>query len=181
MKKSCSSINRLTIVAAMLTCFLVPAATRAQSITRLSQSANHVNENEKAISALKRLQDQVIVYRSFGEFEENGRLARVPLQTFEMELRDVTLELQPIISVMPPSKLRNEIVNTLASYRDGLFWWRKIDQPRVVSVSALTSTKPLLTLSDAYFRETIPYTVVVNWRQANKFLKQAKDLIEAKQ
>jgi len=177
MKKSCSSINRLAIVAAMLTCFLVPAATRAQSITRLSQSANRVNENEKAISALKRLQDQVIVYRSFGEFEENGRLARVPLQTFEMELRDVTLELQPIISVMPPSKLRNEIVNALASYRDGLFWWRKIDQPRVVHVSALRYDEPNRNPADQALLSNIPYTVAIHWRQAHVYLTQAEKLL----
>jgi len=177
MKKSFPLINRLAIVAAMLTLFLVPAATRAQSITRLSQTAKRVNENEKAISALKRLQDQVIVYRSFGEFEENGRLARVPLQTFEMELRDVTLELQPIISEMPPSKLRNEIVNALASYRDGLFWWQKIDQPHVVHVSALRYDEQNRTPSDLAFLSNVPYTVAINWRQAQAYLIEAERLL----
>jgi len=164
----------------MLACFLIPTATRAQSIARLNPTTSISGPsdlNVQAIAALRRLENQVIVYRSLGEFEENGRLARVPLQTFEKELRDVTLELQPLVAAMPASKLRNEIVNSLASYRDGLFWWRKIDQPRVVHVSALRYGEPNRNPADQVLLSNTPYTVAINWRQAHAYLTQAEKLL----
>jgi len=179
MKKFFPAINRLAVVIAVLVCFLIPTATRAQSIARLNPTTSISGAsdlNVRAIAALRRLENQVIVYRSLGEFEENGRLARVPLQTFAKELRDVTLELQPIVAAMPPSKLRNEIVNSLASYRDGFFWWRKIDQPRVVHVSALRydeNRNP----ADQVLLSNTPYTVAINWRQAHAYLAQAEELL----
>jgi len=180
MKKFFPSINRLTVVAAILTCFLISTATRAQSIARLNHTTSSASASdgskENAIAALRRLENQVIVYRSLGEFEENGRLARVPLQTFEKELRDVTLEVQPIVAEMPPGKLRNEIVNALASYRDGLFWWRKIDQPRVVHVSALNYDEPNRSPADQALLSNIPYTIAIHWRQAHAYLTQAEKL-----
>jgi hypothetical protein len=42
---------------------------------------------------LKRLETNVMVYRSLGQFEASGRLARVTLQTFETELAEVNNEL----------------------------------------------------------------------------------------
>jgi hypothetical protein len=153
--------------------------TQAQSLTRLDQRAKADHQaNTKAVDALKRLHNQVIVYRSLGEFEESGRLARVPLQTFENELRDVTLELQPIVSQMPRSKLRNEIVNALASYRDGLFWWRKVDRPRVVNISALRYEEPNRMPADQALLANIPYTVAIHWRQAAQYLGRAENLID---
>jgi hypothetical protein len=181
MKNSSPSISRLAVVTAMLACFLMPAAARAQSIARLNQTTKFSNVSDdkhaKAVAALRRLGNQVIVYRSLGEFEENGRLARVSLQTFEKELRDVTLEVQPIVAEMPPSKLRNEIMNALASYRDGLFWWRKIDQPRVVNVSALRYDEPNRNPANQVLLSNTPYTVVINWRQAHAYLTQAEKLL----
>src|SRR6266511_481050 len=40
----------------------------------------------RAILLLKRLDDDVIVYRSLGEFEESGKLARVSFDAFKTEL-----------------------------------------------------------------------------------------------
>ncbi len=119
----------------------------------------------------------MIVYRSLAEFEESGRLAHVSLQTFESELQDVTMELEPIVARMPESKLRIEITNALASYRDGAFWWRKIDRPRVVHVSALSYDELNRTPSDAAFLSNIPYTVAIHWRQAHAYLTQAEMLV----
>jgi hypothetical protein len=78
---------------------------------------------------------------------------------------------------MPPSKLRNEILNSLASYRDGLFWWRKIDQPRVVHVSALRYDEPNRNPADQVLLSSTPYTVAINWRQAHAYLTQAEKLL----
>ena len=130
--------------------------------------------NARAIAALSRLDRDVIVYRSLGEFEESGKLARVSVQTFERDLVDVTRELQPLLERMAASKSKTQITNALDSYRDGLFWWRQIDRPRVVDVSALRYTDSNRTPADAAFLASVPYTVAIHWRQALKYLRQAE-------
>src|SRR5436190_5795189 len=165
---------RLSLALSSLSVLLISTAAYSQSLAKPNRSTSETSArdvNAKAIAALRRLDEDVIVYRSLADFEDGHKLARVSLRTFEHELTEVSAEVQPWLNEMPDGKLKLQLTNALDSFRDGVFWWRKIDQPRVISVSALASTKPLLTLSDAYFRETIPYTVVVNWRQANKFLK----------
>ena len=173
-------MNRLTLAATIVSCIFIPASARAQSArlhhaTRVVASSDEMNT--KAIAALKRLENQVIVYRSLGEFEAGSRLAHVPLQKFEQELFEVTTELQPIVASMPASKLRNEIINALASYRDGAFWWRKIDNPRVVHVSALSYGESNRMPSDEAFLSSIPYTVAIHWRQAARYLDRAEALV----
>jgi len=179
MKKILLATKRQTRFLAILILLLVPAAISAQTLARLNQTTTPAKSNDdaRAIAMLKRLEDQVIVYRSMTEWEDAHRLARVPLPTFERELRNVTLELQPVVSGMPAGKFRDEITNALASYRDGLFWWRKIDQPRVVTVSALAYEKRDATPADVAFASTIPYTVAIHWRQAARYLAQAEDAL----
>src|SRR5260370_20768224 len=57
----------------------------------------------RALVALKRLDRDVLVYRSLGEFEESSKLARVPFETFRNDLREVTAEVDPLLSRLPPS------------------------------------------------------------------------------
>lgn len=174
-------MNSLTLAATTLACILVPASARAQSVARLHHSTGAVPSsdemNTRAIAALKSLEKQVIVYRSLRDFEESGRLAHVPLGTFEQKLLDVTAELQPIVARMPEGKLRNELTNALASYRDGAFWWRKIDRLRVIHVSALSYAESNRTPSDEAFLSSIPYTVAIHWRQAASYLDRAEALV----
>jgi hypothetical protein len=157
-----------------------------QSLTRLEKSPNLVAETEtrndrvhsvRALALLKRLNDDVIVYRSLGDFEANGKLAVVSFVTFANDLQIVTNEVEPMLSRMPQGRLRTAITNALDSYRDGAFWWQKIDQPRVVHVSALT---PIGTRSssDSAFLTSVPYTVAIHWRQANGYLKRAEELMD---
>lgn len=131
----------------------------------------------RTIAALRRLDDDVLVYRSLGDFEANGRLARVSFAAFQNDLQEVTAEVEPVLSRLSPGKLKSEISNALASYQDGAFWWQKIDQPRVVHVSALTATEFNRTPSDTAFLSTVPYTVAIHWRQASKYLKHAEELM----
>ncbi len=176
-------MNRLSL--ALLILSFGSAVALGQSVARLDKSANLVPDNEtrdervlaaRAINALKLLDSEIIVYRSLGDFEDQGRLARVPFAQFANDLQAVTSEVEPMLSRMPQSRLKTEITNALYSYRDGAFWWEKIDQPRVVHVSALTSTETR-TSSDSAFLATVPYTVAIHWRQANRCLKRAEELI----
>lgn len=157
--------------------FAALAATNspAQSLARPNQPANfdQFRNEARAIAALKRLEISVIVYRSLGDFEADGRLARVPFQKFETELAEVNNELASLLAQVADGKFRTEVINSFASYRDGVFWWRQIEQPRVVHVSALASDANRAT-SDTTYLLTIPYTVAIHWRQAQKYLNQAE-------
>jgi len=152
---------------------------RAQSVGRVHPSTSEMangDANTKAIAALKRLDQDVIVYRSLADFQENGKLARVSLQTFQEELSEVNREVQPVIARMAASKLKIKLTNALDAFRDGAYWWRQVDQPRVVNVSALASSDIPRSSADAAFLESAPYTVAINWRQAHAYLTQAEIL-----
>ena len=175
-------------LALLTSLFFAPAAAYAQSVARVKQIATPQTGIEtkltdemvlvaRSMVALKRLEKDVLVYRSLGEFEANGKLAKVSYQAFKNDLTEVTAEVEPLLSRLPQSKLKAELGNALASYRDGEFWWQKIDRPRVVNVSALTSTRYSSAASDDAFVNTIPYTVTIHWRQANRYLRRAEQLV----
>ena len=173
----------------LLVLFLGSAAAYGQSVARLelpsaaatsTKSITEVSDERiltaRAIAALKRLEGDVLIYRSLGDFEENGKLASVPFDTFEnfkKDLQEVTAQVEPVLARLPESRLKIQIANALESYRDGSFWWQKIDQPRVVHVSALRA-ETTSTSSDAAFSSTVPYTVAIHWRQAHRYLSQAE-------
>jgi len=126
----------------------------------------------RAIFLLKRLDADVIVYRSLGEFEENRKLAHVSFDAFKIDLNEVSAEVSAITLRLPDSPLKAEIRNALASYRDGAFWWQKVYQPRVINVSSLTADQTRTT-PDAFLAANAPYTVAIHWRQAHKYLELA--------
>ena len=177
-------MNRFSL--ALLILLVVTVAAHGQSVARAKQSPTVVAAVEtsddqalaaSAITALKRLDEDVLVYRSLGDFEANGKLARVSFEAFQNDLQEVTAEVERTLSRLPQSKLKIEITNALDSYRDGAFWWQKIYQPRVVHVSALAATEFNRTPSDTAFLSTVPYTVAIHWRQAGKYLKRAEELM----
>jgi hypothetical protein len=132
---------------------------------------------ERSMYALKRLEKDVLVYRSVGDFEANGKLARVSYQDFRNNLKEVTTEVELMLSRLPQSKLKIELGNALASYREGEFWWQQINQPRLANVSALAGTASTGPSSDTARPSTVPYTVAVHWRQANRYLRRARQLM----
>jgi hypothetical protein len=180
------NLSSLALITAL---FLIPTAARGQTFARvnLSEAESRVNElrtedkdqivTARAIAALRRLDRDVLVYRSLGDFEESGKLARVSFEAFRNDLGEVTAEVEPLLSRLPPSRLKTEIRNALDSYRDGAFWWQKIDQPRVVHVSALAFSESTRTSSDTALLANAPYTVAIHWRQAEKYLKRAEGMM----
>jgi len=169
--------------------FLIPTTARGQTVARvnLSEAESRIAElrtedNDqmlaaRAIAALKRLDRDVLVYRSLGDFEESGKLARVSCDAFKNDLHAVTADVEPLLARLPQSRLKTEIRNALDSYRDGAFWWQKIDQPRVVHVSALAFSEHTRTPSDTALLANAPYTVAIHWRQADKYLKRAEGMM----
>ena len=168
---------RLSLALSTLGLLLVSTAAHGQSLGNLKRSNESNDPNTKAIAALKRLDEDVIVYRSLGDFEDGHKLARVPLRTFEQELQLVNAELQPLLDEMPAGKLKLQLTNALDAFRDGVFWWRQIDQPRVVSVSALAAARETRSPADVAFASGMPYTVAIHWRQAHTYLTQSEKLL----
>ena len=171
---------------ALLIFFLINVATYAQSVSRAKvrtvESTTQISTADdrifaaRAIAALRRLQDDVITYRSLGDFEAGGKLARVPLETFQSHLRETTTEVESMLNCITNDRLKIELSNALASYRDGACWWETIYQPRVVHVSALNYNQTNRPPADAALLATVPYTVAIHWRQAARFLKRAEAL-----
>jgi hypothetical protein len=183
-----SRLMKRSSLALLTSLFFTPAAAYAQSVARVKQLStpeariktevpDEMVLAARSIGALKRLDKDVLVYRSLGDFEANGKLARVSYQAFRNDLNEVSAEVEPMLARLPQGKLKTELGNALASYRDGDFWWQKIDRPRVVNVSALTSNRNSLTPSDTAFADTVPYTVTIHWRQASRYLRRAEQLM----
>lgn len=131
----------------------------------------------RAVAALEQLKADVIAYQSYDEFESDGRLARVPIETFSDKLNQVTAEVESILSQLSDSKLKNHLSNSLYSYRDGAFWWAKIDQKKVVTAANLRLGFTTTTRAESFFMSTVPYTVAIHWRQANTYLLRAQQLL----
>ena len=175
-------------LALLTSLFFAPLAASAQSVARVKQIStpqpgieNTVTDEmtaaARSIVALKRLEKDVLIYRSLGDFEGNGKLARVSYQAFRNDLNEVATEVEAQLARLPESKLKAELGNALASYRDGEFWWQKVDQPRVVNVSALAATRDSRAPSDTALLSTVPYTVAIHWRQAGRYLRSAERLV----
>lgn len=138
----------------------------------ISDASLNQDNAARAIFLLKRLDDDVIVYRSLGAFEESGKLARVSFEAFQRDLIEVTSELPVIASQLRPGRLRTDIFNALASYRDGAFYWQQVYRPRVIQVTSFRegqNSSP----AENFFQAQSAYTVAIYWRQANKFLQRA--------
>ena len=171
---------------ALLIFFFITVTTYGQSVSRAKvrtvESTTEISSADdrvftrRAIAALRRLEDDVITYRSLGDFEVGGKLARVPLDTFQSHLQEATAEVESMLGCITNDRLKMELSNALASYRDGAFWWERIYQPRVVHVSALNSNQTNRAPADAALLATVPYTVAIHWRQAAKYLKRAEQL-----
>jgi hypothetical protein len=145
---------------------------------QLSRPLTSATDNDRviaarAITALSRLDSDVIVYRSLGEFEKGGQLASVSLGTFRAHLREATDEVESVLPRLNDARLKTAISNALASYRDGAYWWEKIYQPRVIHVSGFRSNDNDVTPSDSFFRANLPYTVAIHWRQAIKQIHES--------
>ena len=161
-------LTLLFIILAAFTC------AQAQRTTPLGSA----NDNDRvaavrAIAALSQLDNDVIVYRSLGEFEAGRKLASVSLATFQTHLRAATAEIESILPRLTDARLKTSISNALASYRDGAYWWEKIYQPRVIHVSEFRANDNDVTPSASFFHANLPSTVAIHWRQANKHLQRA--------
>jgi hypothetical protein len=133
----------------------------------------------RAIEALKELREDVIIYRSQGEFEEGRSLARVSFENFTEHLQRVAPLVKHILYRLPENRLKLEIRNALLSYLDGGFWWSKVYSPAVINVAGGRFASRERTLLDKAYFSTDLYTVAINWRQGSQHLKRAEAMLDA--
>jgi hypothetical protein len=137
------------------------------------ETATH-NAGARVIAALRRLDRDVIVYRSLGDFEEGRRLSLVPIATFAQHFSEVRADVTSLLYEMPAGKLKNDVSNALDSYQDGFFWWKQAEEPRVVNVASLAYATRERSAADAVLHATVPYTVAIHWRHAHDYLARAE-------
>ncbi|MEP6922293.1 MAG: hypothetical protein ABI967_14295, partial [bacterium] len=108
--------------------------------------------------------------------EDKRIVARVPLQSFRKDLSEADLDLAESLVWLPQNRLRAELTNALLCYQDGAFWWGRVYQPRVVSVSDLAGSEGRFA-ADRSQQISASYTVVINWRQAVEHLRRAESFL----
>ena len=179
--KACAAqntmINRAIILTSAVCMLFVCSAAFGQSLARQVPPRGETatrNTGARAIAALRRLDRDVIVYRSLGDFEEGRKLSQVPLATFDQHFNEVRAEVLSLLDKMPAGKLKNDLSNALDSYQDGLFWWKQAEEPRVVNVRNLAYASRERSAADVVLHATVPYTVATHWRHAHDYLARAE-------
>jgi hypothetical protein len=150
---------------------------RASTHLRSAVKRDDSSLAQRAVASLEQLKAVVLVYRSDGEFESDSKLARVPFETFTDKLNQTTAEVESILPQLSDVKLRSHLRNSLYSYRDGAFWWSKLDQRKVVTIASLRLGFAPTTPVDRFLASAVPYIVAIHWRQATKYLLRAQRLI----
>ena len=93
--------------------FVGSAAAHGQTVARVNPSRNLSFQTEtgndqmlapRALAALKRLDRDVLVYRSLRDFEESGKLARVSCETFAKSLSAIQTA---VTSPLPRTAIEN--------------------------------------------------------------------------
>lgn len=159
-------------------------ATDAETLATLAEVGRErqhdVQLGEKALTALKSLEQKVCSYSSLTEFEARGGGGRPANVSFEQLSTDAAAALRSvdrILQSLPRGTLYYLLYNARNSYLDGLFWWQKTQKKLVVDVNSLNKPNELETLQ--LDPQVMSYTVVINWRNAIKRTRQAEDFIQA--
>jgi hypothetical protein len=183
---------RQALLHSIMIAFIASSAVYAQTVRRIESEpvSQPCRRNEtatvdtvcadqiaRALNALEQLRNDVLIYRSRAEFEDNRKLARVSLQTFSEELAAVSREFEPLLLRLPQGDTKSALLNALDSFRDGVFWWQKTRPSGLVHITALRFEEMALTPSNADLMANAPYTVTMYWRLADRYLRRASKLM----
>ncbi|HEY0006069.1 MAG TPA: hypothetical protein VGB17_14920 [Pyrinomonadaceae bacterium] len=132
---------------------------------------------ESAVKVLARLKNDVPIYNTPGELIEGRTLACVSFETFTADLEGVRRAVGPKLSWLPENRLKNELRYALLSYLDGHFWWKQVYRPAVIHADN-NYTEEAVNAMRMYDPEAIKYNVAINWRQAQRHLQRAAELLK---
>jgi len=130
--------------------------------------ASHVSE------ALSSLEGLVSTSPTYADYLEHRVEAKAGFERLDAEFADRLGRAGVLLGWMPRSSAYYYLSSAWRSYRDGLFWYRKVHNSRkmVVSAAAGFERDPLkeLRLGAGH----VGYAVVVNWRTAAKYTRLAQ-------
>ena len=155
------------------------AATLAALEEMERERARDITLAERAVDALRALEQEVCSYSSLAEFQEKRALAKVPFERFSKDAQAALQKVDLVLNDLPRSPLFYSLYHARNSYSDGLFWWQKSYRQKEMVVNANHFNRPdeLKTLNlDA---GTVNYTVAINWRKAINHTRQAASIIES--
>ena len=156
------------------------AATSAALEEMRAERRNDLALAERALAALRNLEQEVHIYSSLAEFQERAALARVSFERLSEDAAAALGEVNRILQSLPRGSLFYPLYHARNFYSDGLFWWRKTYRRKqavvdVNSFGARDDAAESLNL-DA---DAVDYTVSINWRNAAKRTRRAEQLIAA--
>jgi hypothetical protein len=134
---------------------------------------------ERAVAALKRLEQNVCAYASLGEFEERKVLARVSFEELSGEMAGALWRVDAVLRSLPRGPIFYALYRARNAYGDGLFWWEKTYRRDKKTVSASSFTEPDGLRPLGLEADAVNYTVVANWRNAARRTREAAAVIEA--
>lgn len=127
----------------------------------------------RVLAALKTLEGLVNTPPTYADYRERHTVLRVGFDQLDSEFGDALRLSGALLAQMPRSQTFYYLSSARRSYLDGLFWCRKVNRSRKLTVSASGfEPDPLKDLRlDAV---EVGYTVVVNWRAAMKYTRLAE-------
>lgn len=153
-------------------------ATAAALEEMRAERRNDLALGEKALAALRTLEQEVHVYSSLAEFQEQrAALAKVSFEQLSEDAAAALKEVDRILQSLPRGPLFYPLYHARNFYSDGLFWWRKTYRRRQMVVEVNSFSQPDDAASLNMDPEAVEYTISVNWRNASKRLRRAEQLI----
>lgn len=127
----------------------------------------------RVVEVLRPLEELLTVSRSFADYQERRALSRSSFDKLEREFADALGNAAGLLASMPRGPAFYHLSGARDSYRDGLFWYRKVNPARrmVVSASAFERDPLQEARLDA---DQVGYTISVNWRAAAKYTRLAE-------
>lgn len=127
----------------------------------------------RIVEVLRPLEELLTISQTFADYQEGRALSRISFDKLEGELADALDSASGLLASMPRGPAFYHLSSARDSYRDGLFWYRKIHAARRMTVSANAFERDPLREArlDA---DQVGYTVSVNWRTAVKYTRLAE-------
>jgi hypothetical protein len=154
------------------------AATSAALEEMRAERRNDLVLAERALAALKTLEQEVRVYSSLAEFQEQrAALAKVSFERLSEDAASSLGEVDKVLQSLPRGPLFYPLHHARNFYSDGLFWWRKTYRRKqaVVDVNSFGARDDAESLN--LDPGAVDYTVSINWRNAAKRTRRAEQLV----
>jgi hypothetical protein len=135
-------------------------------------------ENDRALVArivetLKPLERMTNAYPTYADYQDGRAASKIGPDGSDAEFADALNTASSLLASMPRSTAFYHLSNARDSYKDGLFWYKKVHQSKTLVVSAgAFEGDPLVDLR--LNADQVGYTVVVNWRTAAKYTRMAE-------